>query len=709
MARINLSNSSLGISSRESAYSSSQLQMDSLWQGFSSQAADLHVLGAMSAGSLAFSLIRQTSLSLFPIFFQKSFLFQSVCSGLALLGEVSVFRAVNDFSSWRDPSAFLGTLTDFICLKGVGHFLRGQNPLLRHFSQASGMVLGELSTEALHFRESHSQSFAERFVHASVSSLALEAGGQSICLLTGGRGRMIERNRVEPDRLSHQGDVFSERLAEMRSGVRKFWEIPTNPEYQIAVGDWFLGCRSAFFQSRQFKKADGLFETDLFEICSGGFTLGDRKTVIQRYASGSNRWENLSSLMIDSNFRYTALPGDYRFFKEGRCLYVTLVGIKPGRFEFAQASFDNPYPDASEETPVVPRPVPREAPRTENSGPQSAHSGQNRQAPPRGETRASPRINIPRDEALAFGDWFCRSELIYYAGAPAFRISGGHLKTENDFTFERVFGLSSFDATGLYRVSRRIDGVTDTISIDVEVVLEAGRLLFDTIRTIRTSPPAEPSRPIVSPVAVVKVIKDRVFNAQSLPNRPHFRVFDLLEPRTLFETWSRSEQNLWDGLSFAKRGLIFISEDASTLQGSRLTPGERNKMSAEERVRVGEISERVELWASLSSAQRAFILTLRQRWSSLPHNHQVWRGFSGAQVIRYRNITRGRDREVTGQETGYNIVAHVPGLSISKRGDQKPTPLQVGAGHMQNLGPVGSEVYVYYQEGEEPLRVAIRL
>lgn len=191
-----LSNSSFRACSETPLYSSSQLSLNSTLESFAQQARDGRSLVAMSTGSLAFSLTRSLGLSLCSRIFSSSALIQSSSWGLALLGEVAAFRGVNQAlgsgESWRDAQGFSATLTDFICLKGIGHFLRSTNPLLRHFSQSTGMVAGELATEALHLRESSHENLAERFVHASVTTLAMEAGGHLTHIASGGRLRALE-------------------------------------------------------------------------------------------------------------------------------------------------------------------------------------------------------------------------------------------------------------------------------------------------------------------------------------------------------------------------------------------------------------------------------------------------------------------------------------------------------------------------------------
>gem|GEM_PF-5172390 len=205
----------------QSTFSSSQIQMDSLIGGFSAQAGDLRSLIAMSAGSLGFSLTRSLASPLLSTLFRSTFVIRASSWGVALLGEVTAFRSMSHLLnaplgenvSGRMAEGggifgkeWLGTLTDFLCLKGVGHFLSGENILLRQLSQSLGMVAGEISTERLHLREQTNQSLSQRFIHASVMSLAMEAGMELAARLTGGRLQYLQQGLEQQSQSFHSSD-----------------------------------------------------------------------------------------------------------------------------------------------------------------------------------------------------------------------------------------------------------------------------------------------------------------------------------------------------------------------------------------------------------------------------------------------------------------------------------------------------------------------
>ncbi|MBF0492760.1 MAG: hypothetical protein HQM15_08265 [Deltaproteobacteria bacterium] len=135
---------------------------------------------------------------------------------------------------------------------------------------------------------------------------------------------------------------------------RSDWGISIPERGCLEMEDWKITAGSLQFGENR------------FQIYSQGFILGMDccNTVVQKYSPGFvNRWENLSSLMIDAQFRYMASPGIYRFLQGGRYLYVKLEEPASRIFLFSRASFENPHPHASEQAPVLPRPtVPPVAP-----------------------------------------------------------------------------------------------------------------------------------------------------------------------------------------------------------------------------------------------------------------------------------------------------------------------------------------------------------
>lgn len=185
-------------SPQPSFYTSHQLQMDSLYEGFEAQATDLSSLTAMSLGSLAFSSLRAFSRPLFSTLLQSTRGVESLTWTTALLGEVGTFRATNqalnanNSEAWNDPRAFLATTMDFALLKGFFHFLRTETFVTRHAVSAMAMVAGEYASEVTHLSEQSEKRFSERFAHAAVASISLEAGGHLSRIATGGSFHRLE-------------------------------------------------------------------------------------------------------------------------------------------------------------------------------------------------------------------------------------------------------------------------------------------------------------------------------------------------------------------------------------------------------------------------------------------------------------------------------------------------------------------------------------
>jgi len=187
-----------------SQFSEGQLASEALLHGFASQATDAHNLAAMAVGSLAFSSIRALSSPLFSALFRSSAGINAASWATALTGEVAAFRATTqglsaeaNAESWHHLPGFAATAMDFAILKGFSHYLHGQSFAARHAVSAGAMVTGEYAREASGLSEASQRKFSERFAHAAVSSIALEAGGQVSSLATGGALHRVERHLQE--------------------------------------------------------------------------------------------------------------------------------------------------------------------------------------------------------------------------------------------------------------------------------------------------------------------------------------------------------------------------------------------------------------------------------------------------------------------------------------------------------------------------------
>lgn len=214
-----------------------QLRSDALSEDFSKQATDYHSLAAMSLGSLTFSSIRSLSTPLFSALFRSSTAVQSASWVTALGAEVGAFRASNQAmsevgssESWHDARAFTGTAMDFALLKGFSHFLHAESFTTRHSVSASAMVAGELAREATHLSEETHKTFSERFSHALVSSVALEAGSHLSRMATGGALQVFERNMQRGMELNHSGNPERRQNEARRHGYANLHSMKSNEQ-----------------------------------------------------------------------------------------------------------------------------------------------------------------------------------------------------------------------------------------------------------------------------------------------------------------------------------------------------------------------------------------------------------------------------------------------------------------------------------------------
>lgn len=189
------------------------LSLDANVAGFSAEATHGTNLLAMTTGGLFFRL---TKTCLLPsLHFLPSLLKQPLINGVALLSEVTAFRAVSHGfqASGESPGGEQGFLRDFVhfaCLKSVGHYFQSHSAILRHVSQNLGMMLGDETVASLGFAPRNEASFAQRFLQASASNLALGFGSYLGQILQGGRLQSLELA------MTRQADIIN---ASSRSGA----------------------------------------------------------------------------------------------------------------------------------------------------------------------------------------------------------------------------------------------------------------------------------------------------------------------------------------------------------------------------------------------------------------------------------------------------------------------------------------------------------
>lgn len=198
MARIVFHSSlSHSISENSSNFSSAQLGSDALSQQFTQHVLDPINLLAMTAGGLSYRLARVASLSALSTL--PSLIRSPLVSAFSLTVEVATFRAVNHVflinpESYWDKQGFVREMSNFASLKGVAALMKGGNFLSMHAAQNLGMMAGEEATTLLHLIPESNASFAERFVQASVTNLALGVGTSLSRIFTGHHILVLERS-----------------------------------------------------------------------------------------------------------------------------------------------------------------------------------------------------------------------------------------------------------------------------------------------------------------------------------------------------------------------------------------------------------------------------------------------------------------------------------------------------------------------------------
>lgn len=239
-----LSASNLNFENRQAQYSSQSLFLESCAHQFSREATDASNLFAMSAGSLAFSAAR---LALAPTLrFLPGFLASGLESALALGLEVSVFRGTlsafhPESISVLESQDFLKDYVNFASLKGVGFFLHSSHALWRHVFQNFGMMSAEECTVALGLSDQSGLSLGQRFLHASVTNLALEAGGSITHRALGGRNSWIEsRLRLDLNKISSSSEARYAVLHARFSAVEVKVTHSSHPGYAQEVSRLFL-------------------------------------------------------------------------------------------------------------------------------------------------------------------------------------------------------------------------------------------------------------------------------------------------------------------------------------------------------------------------------------------------------------------------------------------------------------------------------------
>jgi hypothetical protein len=184
--RRGLLESSSTISTSSSLLKPLQAQVDDCVSHFTEQALDLKSIGAMMVGGMTYRLGRIGAMA--------AGTGRLASFGIGLGVEVTAFEMTNRSLSsltgenhlnpnlWKwggvggIRQGLLSSLITFGSLKGAGHLAQGENVVVQHLLQDTGMVLGHQVSGAFGVTEHPTGSLAEQFLHAEAMNLQMSAG-----------------------------------------------------------------------------------------------------------------------------------------------------------------------------------------------------------------------------------------------------------------------------------------------------------------------------------------------------------------------------------------------------------------------------------------------------------------------------------------------------------------------------------------------------
>jgi NAD(P)-dependent dehydrogenase (short-subunit alcohol dehydrogenase family)/acyl dehydratase len=172
--------------SRNQFQSPLQAQVDSLVGGFAQQATDWRSLAAMMAGGMTYRLGRMGAMA--------TGTGRLASLGIGLGAEVTAFEMTNRSLSsltgdsrsshnlWRWDGqggirqGLLSSLVTFGTLKGAGRLAQGENVVVQHLVQDTGMVMGHQVSASFGITDRPQGTLVEQFLHAEVTNLQMGAG-----------------------------------------------------------------------------------------------------------------------------------------------------------------------------------------------------------------------------------------------------------------------------------------------------------------------------------------------------------------------------------------------------------------------------------------------------------------------------------------------------------------------------------------------------
>ncbi|MFO1520097.1 MAG: hypothetical protein U1F57_10620 [bacterium] len=196
--------------------SSAQKQVDDMMSRFVHEATEWKSLAAMMAGGLAYRAGKLGVLAGSEKLLGAAFVrVAPVVEGVSALGglatEVTAFEGTQrgltalteegrqnpNLFKWEGKGGFkqgwLSSFVNFGALKSFGYLAEGQNVLLQHAMQDTGMVLGHHLAYGAGLGERPEGSLAEQLLHAEIVNLQMGAGNAMAHFLTNGVGSALER------------------------------------------------------------------------------------------------------------------------------------------------------------------------------------------------------------------------------------------------------------------------------------------------------------------------------------------------------------------------------------------------------------------------------------------------------------------------------------------------------------------------------------
>jgi hypothetical protein len=179
----------------EGALTPVQTEVDGLVGSFVQQAADWRSLAAMTAGGMAYRLGRVGSMSVrMGAYCYTPLQIASVAIGLG--AEVTAFEMTNralmtvgangrsplhhNLWRWEGPGGIrrglLSSLITFGTLKGAGRLVQGENVVVQHLLQDTGMVLGHQLSGVFGIAQRPTGTLVEQLLHAEAVNLQIGAG-----------------------------------------------------------------------------------------------------------------------------------------------------------------------------------------------------------------------------------------------------------------------------------------------------------------------------------------------------------------------------------------------------------------------------------------------------------------------------------------------------------------------------------------------------